>query len=133
MYRHLSFLILSLTFACICKAQDSLSLDSCRILALTNNKRLRISHEKTYAGAQPMEEEAEDDERLAFEGSKVELHQLALTLTLLELPIRFVCEPECDVMKKARQDNESHACQKELPDQHPFSALQQLLTKDQEV
>lgn len=49
MYRHLSFLILSLTFACICKAQDSLSLDSCRILALTNNKRLRISHEKIVA------------------------------------------------------------------------------------
>jgi len=56
-----------------------------------------------------------------------------LTLTLLELPIRFECEPECEVMKQARQDNESHACQKELPDQHPFSALQQLLTKDQEV
>ena len=77
---------------------------------------------------------AEDDERLAFEGSKVELHQLALTLTLLDLPLRFVCEPECEAAKKGRQeDKTSHACQKELPDQHPFSALQQLLTKDQEV
>lgn len=93
---------------------------------------IRINHEKTYAGVQ-QEDEADDDERLAFEGSKVELHQLALTLTLLDLPIRFECEPVCQVMEKARQDNESHACQKELPDQHPFSALQQLLTKDQEV
>ena len=93
---------------------------------------LHISREKTYAGMED-ELETDDDERLAFEGSKVELHQLALTLTLLDLPIRFECEPVCQVMEKARQDNESHACQKELPDQHPFSALQQLLTKDQEV
>ena len=93
---------------------------------------LHISREKTYAGMED-ELETDDDERLAFEGSKVELNQLALTLTLLELPIRFECEPVCQVMEKARQDNESHACQKELPDQHPFSALQQLLTKDQEV
>ena len=37
-------ILLHLTF--IVKAQTSLSLDSCRALALTNNKDLLISHEK---------------------------------------------------------------------------------------
>ena len=40
-------ILLSLTF--IVKAQTSLSLDSCRALALTNNKDLLISHEKINA------------------------------------------------------------------------------------
>ena len=75
-----------------------------------------------------------EEEQLTFEGSGVELDSLALTLTLLELPIRFECVPICEAMLQARQEsNSQNACQKELPDQHPFSALQQLLTKDQEV
>ena len=74
-----------------------------------------------------------EEERLAFEGSGVELSHLALTLAVLELPMRMLCDPPCGGMKALREDNSSHACQKELPDQHPFSALQQLLTKDQEV
>ena len=77
----------------------------------------------------------EDDERLMFEGSKVELSHLALTLAVLELPMRFVCGDDCQALR-AMQPEESpitHACQKDMPDQHPFSALQQLLTKDQEV
>ncbi len=80
-------------------------------------------------------EEAETfgEERLVFEGSRVELSHLALTLAVLELPMRFRCEPECGAQTALREDYSSHACQKELPDQHPFSALQQLLTKDQEV
>ena len=40
-------ILLHLTF--IVKAQTSLSLDSCRALALTNNKDLLISHEKINA------------------------------------------------------------------------------------
>ncbi len=75
-----------------------------------------------------------EEEQLTFEGSKVDLGPLALTLTLLELPIRFECVPICEAMKQVRSvDQSTNACQKELPDQHPFSALQQLLTKDQEV
>lgn len=77
----------------------------------------------------------EDDERLMFEGSKVELSHLALTLAVLELPMRFVCGEDCEALR-AMQPADSpitHACQKDMPDQHPFSALQQLLTKDQEV
>ncbi len=72
----------------------------------------------------------EECDQVAFEGSKVDLYQMALTLTVLDLPIRFLCEGGC---KTVSTDILAHACQKEMPNQHPFSALQQLLTKDQEV
>ncbi|MDY3279239.1 MAG: DUF177 domain-containing protein [Eubacteriales bacterium] len=76
----------------------------------------------------------DEDERLVFEGSKVELSQLALTLAVLELPMRFVCGEDCQALAAMQPDIQpTHACQKDMPDQHPFSALQQLLTKDQEV
>ncbi len=79
------------------------------------------------------DQETFGEERLAFEGSRVELSHLALTLAVLDLPMRFRCETDCAQGKALRDNHLSHACQKELPDQHPFSALQQLLTKDQEV
>lgn len=85
----------------------------------------------------PHQEESpddEDDERLEFEGSKVDLSHLTLTLAVLELPMRFTCGEDCEALSQMQPDNQStHACQKDMPDQHPFSALQQLLTKDQEV
>lgn len=77
----------------------------------------------------------EEEERLMFEGSKVELSHLALTLAVLDLPLRFTCGEDCPALDafQPEDDNPTHACQKDMPDQHPFSALQQLLTKDQEV
>jgi len=77
----------------------------------------------------------DEEERLMFEGSKVELSHLALTLAVLELPMRFTCGDACPALDAMQPDDENstHACQKDMPDQHPFSALQQLLTKDQEV
>jgi hypothetical protein len=58
---------------------------------------------------------------------------LALTLTVLELPMRFECESCSEGSDEEDVGDESRACQKETPMEHPFSALQQLLTKDQEV
>ena len=76
---------------------------------------------------------ADDDEQMTFEGKEIDLAQLALTLAVLELPIRFECE-DCSKQDDGDPvDDESRACQKETPMEHPFSALQQLLTKDQEV
>lgn len=49
MYRPFSILIFLSALALTCKAQPPLSLDSCRTLALMNNKRLRIGHEKITA------------------------------------------------------------------------------------
>ena len=80
------------------------------------------------------EDMTEEFDRLAFDGSKVDLSQLAMTLAVLELPIRFECQGGCKDDSSDRPDHYlAHACQKESPTEHPFSALQQLLTKDQEV
>ena len=77
------------------------------------------------------EETPDEEERLMYEGSKVELSNLAMTLAVLDLPIRFECGDGCPALP---DDTPSlRASQKDMPDQHPFSALQQLLTKDQEV
>ena len=77
------------------------------------------------------EESPDEEERLMYEGSKVELSHLAMTLAVLDLPIRFECGDGCPALP---DDTPSlRASQKDMPDQHPFSALQQLLTKDQEV
>ena len=85
----------------------------------------------------PREEDVPgEEERWLYEGSKVELSHLSMTLAVLDLPMRFECGPDCPVLGRIPSDQDSqnsHACQKDMPDQHPFSALQQLLTKDQEV
>ena len=84
---------------------------------------------------QQKEDSAQEDERLVFEGSKVELGHLAMTLAVLDLPMRFECGADCPGFQALQPEEtpSTHACQKDMPDQHPFSALQQLLTKDQEV
>ncbi|MBQ9262938.1 MAG: DUF177 domain-containing protein [Clostridia bacterium] len=82
------------------------------------------------------EENPDEEERLMYEGSKVELSHLAMTLAVLELPIRFECGDDCEGQAEFPSGDEAPStrdCQKDMPDQHPFSALQQLLTKDQEV
>ena len=75
------------------------------------------------------------EEKWMYEGSKVELSHLCMTLAVLDLPIRFECANPCPALAElpSEETPSSHACQKDMPDQHPFSALQQLLTKDQEV
>lgn len=100
---------------------------------------LEVSFEEIFARqtrySAPVEEEDPEEERLMFEGSKVELSHLALTLAVLDLPMRFTCGDDCPALAamQPEDDTPTHACQKDMPDQHPFSALQQLLTKDQEV
>jgi len=83
----------------------------------------------------PKPEGLEGEEQWMYEGSKVELSHLCMTLAVLELPIRFECGEACPALAglPSADSFSSHACQKDMPDQHPFSALQQLLTKDQEV
>ena len=66
-----------------------------------------------------------DSDRWTFTGSKVELEHLALTLALLDLPIRILCKPDCDGYKRM-------APQYTHPQKNnPFSALQDLLENDQ--
>ena len=71
-------------------------------------------------------ENPEDDpDRWVFSGSKVELEHLALTLALLELPIRILCKPDCEGYKQMAP--QYAVSQKN----NPFSVLQDLLKNDQ--
>ena len=77
-----------------------------------------------------------EDEAFHFEGNRVTLDQLALTLLMLNLPMRFLCEEDCagsDELQAYRQEIFKSSCEEESPTQRPFEALQHLLTKDEEV
>lgn len=78
----------------------------------------------------------EDPDKFAFEGNCLDLDHLALSLAVLELPIRFICRADCKGLCPVCGGNLNDnlcACQKESPKKHPFEALQQLLKKDEEV
>lgn len=79
------------------------------------------------------EDPLDGDERLVYEGNSLELHHLALSLALLELPLRILCKEGCRGLLTETPLTPTHAGQKEPPEAHPFSALQRLLNKDQEV
>ena len=75
-----------------------------------------------------------DDEIFSYEGYKVEFDKLAMSYVVMALPIRFLCKEDCQGLGETiAVDTDYSLCQKELPGQHPFAALQQLLTKDEEV
>ena len=73
----------------------------------------------------PVDDAEDDPDRLVFTGHKVELGHLALTLAVLELPIRILCKPDCEGYKALAP---SYAAA-ERP--NPFSVLQNLITNDQ--
>ena len=74
--------------------------------------------------------EPETDDRFAYEGSAVELERLAMFTAMLELPMRFLCREDCPGLGEfAGKDVYTRSSQEELPGQHPFAALQQLLTE----
>ena len=77
-----------------------------------------------------------EDEVFRYEGSKAPLDQLALTLLMLNLPMRFLCEGGCGNGAEhpaGVQTIFKSSCEEESPTQRPFEALQRLLTKDEEV
>ena len=77
-----------------------------------------------------------EDEAFYYEGNRVALDQLALTLLMLNLPMRFLCEESCEgneAYQTFKQDISKSSCEEESPTQRPFEALQRLLTKDEEV
>lgn len=91
-----------------------------------------FTHTSPYARASETSED--DDEQMCFDGSKVEMSHLALTLAVLDLPMRFLCREDCPGLEEMRAYQPlTNACQEELAQEHPFAALQKLLTKDQEV
>lgn len=75
----------------------------------------------------------DDDESFSYSGSCIDLEKIAMSCAVLALPIRRLCRPDCPGIAgytvREAGNTESQATQRE----HPFAALQQLLTKDEEV
>ena len=47
----------------------------------------------------------------------------------MHLPMRFLCKPDCQGYVQYLDEEDPDTCQKELTGQHPFAALQQLLSQ----
>lgn len=79
---------------------------------------------------------AQEDEAFPYEGKSVSLDQMALTLMMLNLPMRFVCRKDCagtQELQAWQRDHSKSSCEDGPPTQRPFEALQRLLKKDEEV
>ena len=77
-----------------------------------------------------------EDEAFRYEGGRVSLDQMTLTLLMLNLPMRFLCGDGCtggETLHRYQQEIFKSSCEEESPTQRPFEALQRLLTKDEEV
>ncbi len=78
----------------------------------------------------------QEDEAFPYEGKAVSLDQMALTLTMLHLPMRFLCQEDCagtQELQAWQRDISKSSCEDGSPTQRPFEALQHLLKKDEEV
>ena len=85
---------------------------------------IEISYRETFMrGGDP-----EDDEIFAYDGYQIDLEKLTMSYAVMATPMRFLCKEDCPgLVEFAGPDNDVCLCQKELPGQHPFAALQQLL------
>jgi len=101
------------------------------------SRDIEISFDETFkhVSHEAMPENLMED-FLYFEGKHVDLYPLALTLTVLAIPMRYLCKEDCKGYEKVlSRINQStiNACRETLDEAHPFAALKQLLTEDQEV
>ena len=71
----------------------------------------------------------EDDEIFAYEGHEVLLEKLIMSYTVMALPIRFLCREDCNGFDYVDPD----VAPEEPGIQYPFSGLQQLLERKEEV
>jgi uncharacterized metal-binding protein YceD (DUF177 family) len=74
-----------------------------------------------------------EDEAFSYQGSAVSLDHLSLTLLMLNLPMRFLCDENCRGGKElqAYSTVTESSCQEDT--QRPFEALKRLLEEDEEV
>jgi len=76
------------------------------------------------------EGDPEDDDIFVYSGHVVDLEKLAMSYALLNMPMRILCRADCEGMKQYMVQDDSMDRQKEMPGQHPFAALQQLLDQN---
>ena len=89
---------------------------------------LKVPFHEVFTQVDKITPEQEDDpDCQVFANSKVELNHLALTLALLELPIRILCRPDCDGYKRMAPQ---YTAGREDAD-HPFAKLKNLFNNDQ--
>ena len=82
-------------------------------------------HETFVYGGDP-----EDDEVFSYDSGKIDLGKLVMSYTVLNLPMRFVCKENCAGIGDWESRGVSvRLSQEELPGQHPFAALKQLLAE----
>ncbi len=91
-------------------------------------KPAQVPVEAAYRELFQREGDPEDDEIFTYTGHVVNLEKLAMSYAVMHLPMRMLCREDCEeyVQYLETEDNPD-SCQKELPGQHPFAALQQLL------
>ena len=75
------------------------------------------------------EGDPEDDEIFTYTGHVFDLEKLAMSYAVMHLPMRFLCKPDCQGYVQYLDEEDPDTCQKELTGQHPFAALQQLLSQ----
>ena len=71
-----------------------------------------------------------EEESFRFEGKKVPLDHITLTLVVLELPMRFECREGCPGSEELKAWNENNPVSSNdagASTQHPFEALRSLL------
>ena len=99
-------------------------------------KPLKVPVSASFDEVYAREVDPEDPEKLAYTGSSLDVSEQVLAALVLNMPMRFLCREECPGLCPscgADLNRGPCSCQKELPQQHPFSALPSLLTKDEEV
>ena len=69
----------------------------------------------------------ENFEIFAYSGHLLDLERLTLSYILLNLPMRILCREDCPGLVQYLWQDDVQDRQKELPGQHPFAALGQLL------
>ena len=80
-----------------------------------------VSIEADYRETFQRNGDPEDDEIFAYEGYTLDFGKLALSYTLLSLPMRMLCREDCALLKDDSGDDVC-LCQKEAPTQRPFAA-----------
>ena len=90
--------------------------------------------DESFQRVDPRIETEEDpwEERLVFSGKAVDLSQLAMTLAVLDLPIRFLCREDCAGIPENITGEDPNQNEETLDDAHRFGALRQLFTNFQE-
>ncbi len=105
--------------------------------------KIDVPLDETFTRLEPGEEAEEDpwEEHLVFTGSRVDLSHLVLSLAVLNLPIRFVCGPDCpgapEGAKNSGNPEKDPGANPGFEDtaagEHPFSALRKLFNTEEEV